>query len=200
MAQLLSSIFKFVLIILIAYTAFSLIFSNRVTTPYFSVILSDGWALSKPINIEQDKISGSFINKRTKTVVNLRIQNNGISAELENFSDALSSLSDQLLDSNRTQSSFKNANGYTYSNFKDANGTGIILKTKNNNMQATIQIYGPEHGDGVDFVNTFFEKDESLFPHFVDPTVPENSFNYVLILRTLKTWVHEYLSPAAWFN
>lgn len=198
MAQMITNIIKFFLVILIAYLAFSLTFANRVTTPYFSVVISDGWEVSKPVTTEDEKLTASFTNKRTKTVVDVEIQPKGFKAELDNLGNALTMLGNQLLN-DVDQSSFKLAQGYEYATFKGKGVAGITFITKNDDTQAVINVYGPEHGDGVDFVNTFFKKDETLFPEFVDPTVPPNALNYILLLRQAKTWVHANLTPSEWF-
>lgn len=174
-------------------------FSNRVTNQYFSVVLSDGWAVGTPITDKDNVVSGSFINKRTKTTVTLKIQPSGINAELDNLGETLSDLTNQIFNSDLDKSKLIQAEGYKYSTYKDSEGAGIVLKTTDNKTQAVINVYGPAHADGVDFVNTFFNKNEALFPHFVDPSVPENSFNYILWIRTFKTWIHAYLSPSNWF-
>lgn len=199
MSDLIRSIVKYTLLIIIAYTAFSLMFSNRVTNQYFSVVLSDGWAVGTPITDKDNVVSGSFINKRTKTTVTLKIQPSGINAELDNLGETLSDLTNQIFNSDLDKSKLIQAEGYKYSTYKDSEGAGIVLKTTDNKTQAVINVYGPAHADGVDFVNTFFNKNEALFPHFVDPSVPENSFNYILWIRTFKTWIHAYLSPSNWF-
>lgn len=193
MADLLKSIIKFVLLITIAYCSFSIFFSNRVDTQYFSVVLSDGWTVSKTVTSEDGVVQGSFYNKRTKTYVDLKIQPNSLQTEWDNFTSSLIEMGNKLLNSDLEQSDFTEAPGYTYATFHNGEIKGIIFKTKNTFAQCVINVYGPKHADGIDFVNTFFKTDETLFPHFIDPTVPVNNFNYVLWIRTLKTWIHARL-------
>lgn len=199
MADLLTSIIKYLLIILIAYCSFSLFFNNRVDTQYFSVVLSDGWTTSNAVTNKDGVVTGSFYNKRTKTRVDIQIQPNGLRAELNNLTNSLLDLGNKLVNSDFEQNAEVQSQGYRYSTYKNGEISGIILKTQNKTNQVLINVYGPKHADGVDFVNTFFNTDKSLFPEFVDPSVPVNNFNYVLWIRTLKTWIHAYLNPSYWF-
>lgn len=199
MANLITQIVKYILIIMIAYCAFSLFFNNRVDTQYFSVVLSDGWATSKDVTTQDGVLTGSFYNKRTKTRVDIHVQPNGIRAELNNLTNSLIDLGNKIVNSEFKQDDEVQAQGYRYVTYKDGDNAGIVLKTQNKNVQVLINVYGPKHADGVDFVNTFFNTDKTLFPKFVDPSVPVNRFNYILWIRTLKTWIHSSLNPAYWF-
>lgn len=200
MANLLTSFVKYFLLILFAYCTFSIFFSNRVNTQYFSVVLSDGWAVSKAVEEKDGTVSGAFYNKRTQTVVAVTIIPNGFEADLFNLSNSLMEFGSRLINPNLERSEFKNAQGYEYANYKDGEIKGIIFKTSNNYAQTMINIYGTSHGDGVDFVNTFFNTDTTLFPEFVDPSLPPNRFNYIMLLRQFKTWIHSQLNPTEWFN
>lgn len=201
MANLLTSIVKYFLLILIAYCAFSIVFSNRVDTSYFSVVLSDGWTVSKPVAVDEDgTLTSTFYNKRTQTYVAVTVMQKGLGTDIYNLTSSILDFGSSILNPDIERSEFKIGNGFEYSNFKEGDVKGVVFKTSNETTQAMVNIYGTSYGDGVDFVNTFFKDDPKLFPELNDPTLPPNNFNYVLMLRKFKTWIHSSLNPTEWFS
>lgn len=187
----------YLIIVVVGYAAFSMFFAQRIDTRFYSVVLSDGWELAKPIDVNGSTDTAVYVNKRTQTKVTVVASQKGIGTAISNAVSGIFQYGASLID-NKYQE--KQGNGFTYFNITSDKNPGVVFKAGNDKSQVVIEISGPAYGDGIDFVNTFFKTDKTLFPKFSDPNAPGNSFNYVYFLRLFKTFVHEYISPKELFN
>lgn len=172
-------------------------FSKRVDTSFYSVVLSDGWELSKPIEGNSNNEKAVFINKRTNTIVTVVAAKKGLGTAISNAVSGIFQYGASLIDSKYQE---KKGNGFTYFNFTTNNNPAVVFKAENQNSQVVIEISGQAYADGINFVNTFFKTDKTLFPKFSDPNAPGSGFDYVYYLRLFKTFVNEHLNPQELMN
>lgn len=194
------TLIKYILLICIGYLVFSLVFTKRIDTPYFSVIMSDGWTTAHEVKSDDSGVQAVFANKRTGTIVEVTVTSDSLSGQFANLKNTFQQIGAALTDPDLETDSLINAGDYSYVTYRKNGEKGIYYTSKDGATVAVINIHGPEHGDGTDLVNTFFNKNQKLFPVFADPSSPSGGMNYILWIRKIKTAIHEYVNPKEWFG